>query len=68
MTTPDAAPRRVATNTDLNSATGAPVPGANAQTYVRKPASADGLSEARAAQAGLSSPTGLTPENVQVNK
>ena len=68
MSTPTAAPRRTAANADFNTATGAVVPGANAQTYIRKPASTDGQSEAKAAEAARAMDTGLSPENVQVNK
>ena len=67
MATPDTAPRRVATNTDLDTATGVPVPGVNPGVYTRKPASADGAPEGKAydeqrAQAKVD----LTPENVDV--
>lgn len=65
MTTPNRAPRRVAAKMNLNVATGAPVPGANAQTYTRKTATAG---DSKTALNESHSPTGLTPENVQVNK
>jgi hypothetical protein len=50
---------------ELKTATGQPVPGANAQTYIRKTASAG---DGKAALGALYTPTGLTPENVKVNK
>ena len=69
MASPDRAPRRTATQTSLNSATGQPVPGVNAGVYTRKAASSDGMAEGKTymnqRNAGK---VGLTPENVQVNK
>lgn len=47
MGTPDAAPRRVASQTGLSTTTGEPVPGANPQTYIRKAASSDGMAEGK---------------------
>ncbi len=69
MATPDRAPRRTVTDMPLNAASGEPVPGANPQTYTRKPASADGVPEGKTyAQMRAQANVGLTPENVQVNK
>jgi hypothetical protein len=58
-------PSRKPVGIQLTQATGQPVPGANAQTYTRKTASAG---DAKTALGALSTPVGLTPQNVAVNK
>ncbi len=66
MATPNRAPRRAAASMNLNVASGAPVPGANAQTYTRKTATA-GDASAYMTQRNAAK-VGLNPGNVAVNK